>query len=137
MNEITALSSAQWYAQLAKPFFAPPAWLFGPVWSVIYVIIAISFGYVLVQVLRKRLPYSVFRPFVFNLVFNLSFMPLQFGLRSNLWASLDIVLTLLTLIWAMVNIWPHARWVAWVNSGYLLWVSFATVLQLSVTWMNR
>ncbi|QJC55878.1 Tryptophan-rich protein TspO [Polaromonas vacuolata] len=137
MNEITALSSAQWYAQLAKPFFAPPAWLFGPVWSVIYVIIAISFGYVLVQVLRKRLPYSVFRPFVFNLVFNLSFMPLQFGLRSNLWASVDIVLTLLTLIWAMVNIWPRARWVALVNIGYLLWVSFATVLQLSVTWMNR
>jgi tryptophan-rich sensory protein len=137
MNDMTAFSSAQWYAQLAKPFFAPPAWLFGPVWSVIYVIIAISFGYVLVQVLRKRLPYSVFRPFVFNLVFNLSFMPLQFGLRSNLWASVDIVLTLLTLIWAMVSIWPHARWVAWVNSGYLLWVSFATVLQLSVTWMNR
>ena len=137
MNEITALSSAQWYAQLAKPFFAPPAWLFGPVWSVIYVIIAISFGYVLVQVLRKRLPYSVFRPFVFNLVFNLSFMPLQFGLRSNLWASVDIVLTLLTLIWAMVNIWSRARWVALVNIGYLLWVSFATVLQLSVTWMNR
>jgi tryptophan-rich sensory protein len=136
MNDITAISTAQWYAQLTKPFFAPPAWLFGPVWSVIYIIIAISFGYVLMQVLRKRLPSLVLRPFAFNLVFNLAFMPLQFGLRSNILASVDIVLTLLTLIWAMVIIWPRIRWVATVNIGYLLWVMFATVLQLSVTWLN-
>ena len=130
-------SSAAWYAQLSKPFFAPPASIFGPVWTVLYVIIAISFGYVLVQTLRRRLPFRVLLPFLLNLIFNLAYTPLQFGLRNNLLASIDILVVLGTLFWAMAVIWPKVRWVALVNIPYALWVSFATVLQLSITWMNR
>jgi translocator protein len=132
-----SVSTQQWYAQLNKPFFAPPASVFGPVWGVLYVVIAISFGYVIVQVLRRRLPLAVLLPFLLNLVFNGAYTPIQFGLRSNFWASVDILLVLATLIWAMVVIWPRVRWVAWVNLPYLLWVSFATVLQLSIIWLNR
>ena len=130
-------SSATWYAQLAKPFFAPPAWVFGPVWTVLYIVIAVSFGYVLLQALKRRLPFSVLLPFILNLVFNASYTPLQFGLRNNWLASLDILLVLGTLVWAMRAIWRRARWVALVNIPYLLWVGFATVLQLSITWLNR
>ncbi len=130
-------STQQWYAQLQKPFFAPPADVFGPVWAVLYVVIAISFGYVLVQCLRRRLPFSVLLPFMLNLLFNAAYTPIQFGLRNNLLASFDILLVLGTLIWAMAVIWRRARWVALVNIPYLLWVSFATVLQLSITWLNR
>ena len=130
-------SSAAWYAQLAKPFFAPPASVFGPVWSVLYVVIAISFGYVLVQCLRQRLPIRVLLPFVLNLIFNVAYTPIQFGLKNNLLASADILLVLGTLVWALLVIWPRKRWVALVNSPYLLWVVFATVLQLSITWLNR
>jgi translocator protein len=131
------LSTQQWYAQLHKPFFAPPASVFGPVWAVLYLIIAISFGYVLVQCLRRRLPFLVLLPFLLNLVFNAAYTPIQFGLRNNLLASVDIVLVLVTLIWAMAAIRRRAPWVAWVNIPYLLWVAFATVLQLSITWLNR
>jgi translocator protein len=130
-------SSAAWYAQLIKPFFAPPASVFGPVWAVLYVIIAISFGYVLLQYLKRRLPFQVLLPFVLNLLANLAYTPIQFGLKNNLLASVDILLVLGTLCWAMVVIWPRARWVALVNVPYLLWVGFATVLQLSITWLNR
>jgi benzodiazapine receptor len=130
-------SSAAWYAQLAKPFFAPPAWVFGPVWTVLYTVIAISFGFVLVQTLRRRLPFAVLLPFMLNLLFNAAYTPLQFGLRNNALASIDIVLVLATLVWAMQAIWGRARWVALVNIPYLLWVGFATVLQLSITWLNR
>lgn len=130
-------SSAVWYAQLTKPFFAPPAWVFGPVWSVLYVVIAISFGFVLVQTLRGRLAFAVLLPFILNLLFNAAYTPIQFGLRNNLLASIDIVLVLGTLLWAMRLIWGRARWVALVNIPYLLWVGFATVLQLSITWLNR
>ena len=130
-------SSAAWYAQLAKPFFAPPSFVFGPVWAVLYIIIAITFGFVLVQTLRRRLPSSVLLPFALNLVFNAAYTPIQFGLRNNLLASVDILLVLGTLIWAMRVIWHPARWVALSNIPYLLWVGFATVLQLSITWLNR
>jgi tryptophan-rich sensory protein len=130
-------SSAAWYAQLAKPFFAPPAWVFGPVWSVLYVVIAISFGFVLLQTLKRRLPFAVLLPFILNLLFNAAYTPIQFGLRNNLLASIDIVLVLGTLVWALRVIWGSARWVALVNIPYLLWVGFATVLQLSITWLNR
>ncbi|WP_395055322.1 TspO/MBR family protein [Polaromonas sp.] len=130
-------SSAAWYAQLAKPFFAPPAAVFGPVWTVLYIIIAISFGFVLLQYLKRRLPFGVLLPFILNLVFNAIYTPIQFGLKNNLLASLDIVLVLVTLVWALAAIWRRARWVALVNLPYLAWVGFATVLQLSITWLNR
>ena len=130
-------NGAAWYGQLAKPFFAPPAWVFGPVWTVLYVVIAISFGFVLLQALKRRLPFAVLLPFALNLLFNAAYTPIQFGLRNNLLASSDIVLVLGTLIWAMHVIWHRARWVALSNIPYLLWVGFATVLQLSITWLNR
>lgn len=130
-------SSAAWYAQLAKPFFAPPASVFGPVWTVLYIIIAVSFGYVLLQALKRRFPFGVLLPFILNLVFNLAYTPIQFGLKNNALASVDILLVLGTLVWALLAVWPRARWVALVNIPYLLWVAFATVLQLSITWLNR
>ena len=129
--------SAAWYAQLSKPFFAPPSWVFGPVWTLLYIVIAISFGFVLVQYLRRRLPFVTLLPFIFNLLFNLAYTPLQFGLKSNALASVDIVLVLVTLVWALAVIRRQFAWVAWVNLPYFLWVGFATVLQLSITWLNR
>jgi translocator protein len=130
-------SSAAWYAQLDKPFFAPPASVFGPVWTVLYIVIAISFGYVLLQCLRQRLPFRTLLPFILNLITNLAYTPIQFGLKNNLLASVDILLVLGTLVWAMAAIWQRHRWVALVNLPYLAWVGFATVLQLSITWLNR
>ena len=137
MDDISAANTVAWYAQLAKPFFAPPASVFGPVWTVLYIIIVISFGYVLVQYIKKRLPFAVLLPFVLNLVFNLAYMPIQFGLKNLSLASVDILLVLATLVWALLAIWPRVRWVAWVNIPYLMWVAFATLLQLSITWLNR
>ena len=137
MNGTSAASSAAWYAQLSKPFFAPPSWVFGPVWTVLYIIIVISFGFVLVQCVKKRLPFSVLLPFVLNVIFNLAYTPIQFGLKNLMLASVDILLVLATLVWALLAILPRVRWVAWVNIPYLLWVAFATLLQLSITWLNR
>lgn len=130
-------ASAAWYNSLVQPSFAPPASVFAPVWTVLYVIIAVSYGYVLVQAFRKRIPWAVVLPFALNLLFNLAFTPLQFGLKNNALAAVDILLVLATLLWSMKAVWPHARWVALANVPYLLWVAFATVLQLSITWLNR
>jgi translocator protein len=129
--------SADWYNSLIQPAFAPPASVFAPVWTVLYAIIAVSYGYVLFQAIKKRVPWRVVVPFALNLLFNLAFTPLQFGLKNNWLAAADILLVLATLLWAMRAVWPHARWVALANVPYLLWVAFATVLQLSITWLNR
>lgn len=125
-----------WYATLAKPSWAPPSWLFGPVWSVLYSIIAVSYGYVFYLFLKGRIPFIVLLPFILNLVFNLAFTPLQFGLKNNILAALDILLVLGTLVWALWAIRAYVPWVMYVNAPYLLWVLFATVLQLTITLMN-
>lgn len=131
------MSQAQsWYSQLIKPFFAPPAWVFGPVWTVLYILIAISFGYVAYMFFTKRIPFIVFLPFILNIVFNLIFTPIQFGLQNNFLASVDILLILGTLIWGMTAIFPYVGWVTYINIPYAIWGSFATVLQLTITWLN-
>jgi benzodiazapine receptor len=125
-----------WYQTLIKPAWAPPAWIFGPVWSVLYTIIAISFGYVAYLYFKGSLPFLVVLPFILNLLFNVAFTPLQFGLKNNLLAAIDILLVLGTLIWSLLVIYPHAPWVTYVNIPYLLWVSFATALQVTITYLN-
>mgnify|MGYP002620762252 CR=1 FL=1 len=129
-------NQADWYSELIKPAFAPPAWVFGPVWTVLYTIIAVSFTYVFWQAFKGQLPWLVALPFALNLLFNFAFTPLQFGLQSNLLAAIDILLVLATMVWAGYVVYPYAAWVVYVNIPYFLWVSFATVLQLTITYLN-
>ena len=126
-----------WYSTLIKPTWAPPSWLFGPVWSVLYAIIAVTFGTVFYKAFTKQIPWFVALLFALNLIFNFSFTYFQFELKNNLLASIDILLVLSTLIWALVAIYPHIKWIAFANIPYLLWVSFATILQLTITWINK
>ncbi len=130
------MGTYEWYSQILKPSWAPPVWLFGPVWTVLYVGIALSFGYVFFLCIRRRLPWSFGAPFVLNLIFNLAFTPIQFGLRSIPLASADILLVLGTLIWALNAIRRRIPWVARMNIPYLMWVLFATTLQLTIAYMN-
>ena len=125
------------YSSLLKPGWAPPSWLFGPVWSVLYILIAISFGKVFLMLAHKQIPFIVALPFILNLIFNLSFTYFQFELKNNLLASIDILLVLGTLIWAMIVIFPYVKWITYIQAPYLLWVSFATVLQLTITYLNQ
>jgi translocator protein len=125
-----------WYQQLTKPNWAPPSWLFGPVWTFLYVLIAVSFGYVTYLFYNKQISFWIFLPFILNIIFNLAFSPIQFGLQNNILAAVDILLVLGTLIWALIAIFPFAPWVSYINIPYLLWVSFATILQLTITYLN-
>jgi translocator protein len=131
------MQNYNWYQQLIKPSWSPPAWIFSPVWTFLYVLIAISFGTVFYKTATKQLPLIVALPFVLNIIFNLIFTPIQFGLKNNYLAALDVLLVLATLIWAIVAIFPFARWIAYIQIPYLLWVMFATILQLTITYLNK
>ena len=131
------MNTYNWYSRLAKPFWSPPSWIFGPVWTFLYVLIIISFGKVFLMTWQKQVPFIVALPFILNIVFNLSFTSLQFKLNNNLLAALDILLILATLIWAMVAIYPYSSGLAYIQTPYLLWVSFATALQLTITYLNK
>ena len=109
------MSWKEWYDSLAKPAWTPEPGTIGLVWQVLYPVILVSFGFVFVQAVRGRLPWLVALPFLVNLVANLAFTPIQFGLRHLDLAALDIL----------------------VQVPYFVWVSIATVLQLSITLWNR
>jgi len=71
------------------------------------------------------------------LIFNFAFTPIQFGLKNNLLAAIDIALVLGTLVWLMLAIYPHLKWITYIQIPYLLWVLFATILQFTVTFLNK
>jgi translocator protein len=131
------MDTYNWYQQLIKPAWAPPSWLFGPVWSVLYVVIIITYGYVGWLFFKGKISYIVLLPFILNILFNLAFTPIQFGLQNNIFAAIDILLVLITLVWSIIAIYPYAKWVSYVNIPYLLWVIFATGLQLTITYLNK
>lgn len=108
----------------------------GLIWQVLYPIIMVTFGFVFVQALRRKLPWWVAVPFAINLVAKLIFTTIQFGMRNLPLASVDILVVWTTIIASMIVIWPHYRWIAVAQVPYLIWVSLAMVLQLSITWMN-
>lgn len=131
------MNTFETYSELVKPTWAPPSWIFGPVWSFLYLLIAISFGAVFYKLATKQIPFMVALPFILNIIFNATFTYFQFGLKNNTLAAIDILLVLGTLIWAMIAVFPFARWITYIQIPYLLWVSFATVLQLTITYLNR
>lgn len=130
------MESAAWYLQLVKPLWAPPAWAFEPIWLFLYTLILISFGTVFYKVYKKKLPTEIAIPFVLNIIFNITFINVHLGLHNDILASIDILMVLGTLIWATLAIYPRIRWIAYAQIPYLIWLSFLTTLQLSITYLN-
>ncbi len=131
-----AESSRLWYESQGLPYFAPPAWAFGLAWSILYPLIGLALAWALLRWVQGRLPHRYVAAFFINLFANFAFSPLQFGLKDNLWAALDILVVLGTLIYLVHAGWGRARGVSYLLLPYLAWVSFAAVLQLSITYLN-
>ncbi|MFK7818951.1 MAG: TspO/MBR family protein [Planctomycetaceae bacterium] len=125
-----------WYNSLEKPSWTPEPSTIGLVWQILYPIIFVTFGVVFWNAFKKKLPWMVALPFVINLIANLLFPTIQFGLRDLWLTAFDILLVWVTIIWIMVAVWKHYKWIAIAQVPYFVWVSIATVLQLSITWNN-
>ncbi|OGL22253.1 hypothetical protein A2707_02895 [Candidatus Saccharibacteria bacterium RIFCSPHIGHO2_01_FULL_45_15] len=126
-----------YYTSLVLPSWAPPSDIFGIVWPVLYILIAISFGYAVYKIsIKKQWRSRLLLPIGINLLANALYTPLFFNLQLPLLATIDIVIVLATIIWIMVVFWPLKRWVSLAQIPYLLWVSFATCLQIAIVLAN-
>lgn len=125
-----------WYASLEKPFFAPPSWLFGVAWGLIYPLIAIAFALSLFLWRKGRLSGGFVALFVLNLAANLTFSPTVLTFDSNLFAALHILVVLATLIPLVAIAYRSAKIVFWLLVPYLLWGTYATMLQLALLLLN-
>jgi tryptophan-rich sensory protein len=130
------MSRLEWYESLVKPSWTPEPSTIGLVWQILYPIIIITFVFVFIQAFRKQVPVKVALPFTVNLIANVIFTPIQFGLRDLLLAAADILVVWASIIWMVAAVWKHYRWIAIAQAPYFVWVSIATVLQLSITWNN-
>ena len=127
-----AFMPGEWYAALNKPTWNPPNWIFGPVWTALYVMIAIS-GWLLWREPDRTLTMSLF---ALQLALNGAWSWLFFGRHTISGALLDIVLLLATIVVLIVVAWPINRLAAGLLMPYAAWVAFATVLNAAIWRLN-
>lgn len=122
----------EWYAGLAKPFFNPPNWIFGPAWSALYVLIGIA-GW---RVWLLDSGGVAMRVWSAQLVLNFLWSPTFFGLQQTGLALLIIVALLIAILGFMATARKSDHVAAWLFAPYAAWVAFATLLNASIWWLN-
>ena len=125
-----------WYQELTRPYLTPPNWVFGPAWTILYIMIAISI-IVYYQASGKQYAALTTVILIVHIVANFSWTPLFFQLQSPLLALLDILVLDVTLLVLMYLFWQASTFAAVLLIPYLLWVSFATYLNAGFYWLNR
>ncbi len=124
-----------WYAALNKPAWNPPAWIFGPVWTALYAMMAVA-----AWLVWKRGGFAAHRQaltlFLIQLVLNASWTPLFFGLHRPGVAFVEIIFLWLAIAATLAAFCPINRVAAWLLAPYLAWVSFATVLNFAIWRLN-
>lgn len=126
----------EWYAGLEKPTWNPPSWVFGPVWSVLYTLMAVAAWLVWCRGgwQAQRRPLGLY---LIQLALNAAWTPLFFGLQSPGIALIDIILLFIAIA-ATMRAFFRVRTVAGLLLvPYLMWVGFASVLNFTLWWMNR
>lgn len=121
-----------WYSTLTKPSFSPPSWLFGPVWTIIYIMIGIA----LVLIWKQR-PFNptLFWFFTTNLLLNFTWTPLFFALHRIDLALFNIIFLLITLCACLILAYPN-KYIILLLFPYFLWTSFATILNTQLFLLN-
>lgn len=132
----TASSVGTWYPTLVKPTWNPPSWIFGPVWSTLYLLMAVAAWRVWrhLEHPQRRVALTLF--FV-QLALNALWSVLFFGLRSPGLALVEVVLLLGTIAATGLKFWRIDRVAGLLWLPYVAWVSFATLLNATIWWLNR
>ena len=135
---VTRSSIETWYPTLIKPSFNPPNWIFAPFWSMLYVMMGVAAGLVWNRIesdketVKKALIF-----FTIQLALNGLWPCLFFGLKNPMLAGIEIVLLWLMIYETYVQFGKINKISGYLMIPYLLWVSFAAVLNLSIWWLHR
>jgi translocator protein len=131
----TVKSIPTWYAALNKPSFNPPGWIFGPVWIFLYILMGISFYLIWIKsdVSNFGLLLSLF---VFQLVLNSFWSIIFFGLKSPGFAFAEIIFLWIAILFCVILFFPVSKTASVLLIPYLLWVSFASVLNFAIWKLN-
>jgi benzodiazapine receptor len=134
---VTDRGFLSWYAAIEKPAFTPPSWVFGPVWTILYLLMGVAAFLVWRKGLGLRVVRIALAWFLVQLALNASWTPVFFGLHRIGWALLVI-----GLLWAAIVVTTYHFLRVFRPAGlllvpYLLWVSFAAVLNASIWHLNR
>jgi tryptophan-rich sensory protein len=126
-----------WYAHLHKASFSPPNWIFGPVWILLYFFMGISVFLIWQKGLKNKKVKRALIYFLIQLFLNFLWSILFFGLRNPLLGFVDILLLLVSIAVTIITFYKLSKTAAWLLVPYILWVSFATILNFSILLLNR
>jgi len=132
----TTPSIPTWYATLAKPVLNPPAWIFGPVWTTLYFLMGIAAFLVWNKGWDRKDVRKALGVFLLQLVLNVAWSIIFFGLHSPFWAFVDLVAMWLAIVWTMSLFYKISKPAVWLLVPYILWVSFAGYLNLLILMLN-
>jgi len=132
----TTSSVSTWYVELVKPFFNPPSWIFGPVWTILYTLMGIALYLIWSKGYNKKNIKSAVNLFLVHLVFNTLWSIIFFGQKN-----LGLAFVVITILWLMIAcliklFYKLEKKAAYLLLPYIAWVSFASLLNLSIWWLN-
>ena len=133
---LTADSISTWYIDINKPFFNPPNWVFGPVWTTLYTIMGISVGLIWNTGIQSKNTKKALWVFAIHVLLNGLWSILFFGLKNPELAFIEIVLLLASIIYYTQIFYRIRPLTAWLQIPYIFWVSFASILNGSIAWLN-
>lgn len=137
LSAIFSTNAGEIYAGLNLPAFAPPSWVFAPVWTILFILMGISFYRILFY--DKSLPEvkSARSTFYIQLVFNILWSVLFFTFSLRIAAFLDILILLFYIILTIIKFSKIDKPAAWLLIPYVLWVAYAAVLNLGIILLNN
>ena len=132
----TANSVVSWYPTINKPSWNPPAWVFGPVWTTLFLMMGVAFYRLLIKKQTKKTMEAI-NVFSVQLGLNILWSILFFGIKSPWLAFVEIVVLWVAIWISLRRFWAIDRVAGWLMFPYLAWVSFASLLNLTVALINK
>ncbi|MBW6470279.1 MAG: tryptophan-rich sensory protein [Methanosarcinaceae archaeon] len=132
----TSPSIPVWYATLQKPYFSPPNWIFAPVWILLFTLMGISLYLILKENLNDRTVKIGIAIFSFQLILNISWSFLFFTFQNILYALFEIIILWFAILLTIYQFWKINKKSSYLLIPYLLWVTFAAILNFTIWILN-